>query len=153
MEFLSMSFFSEINCRFSISHKVNLEIRNALNEQIKSELKPPPKDERFEYINLVVTTSSNTHAVEVKGPELDRKEKVITWNLWLPYERITSSTTQEAPYIQFYFDALVILLERYGIAEERLRAIQEKIEQKVIGNSEYKYVDNRIKYDLSDFDF
>lgn len=147
-----MSFFSEVNCRFSISYKVNLEIRNALNEQVKSELNLPSKEEGFEYINLMVTTNSRTHAVEVKGPEFDRREKVITWNLWLPYEEITSAPSQEAPYIKFYFDALVILLERYGISEERLRSIQKEIEQKVIGNSEYKYIDIKFNYKPSDFD-
>ncbi|MFA1642808.1 hypothetical protein AB5N96_08075 [Chryseomicrobium imtechense] len=153
MQFFTSSLYAEVNCFFSVSYKIDIEIEKALNKQISSELRLPPKEEGFEYISLMVSTSSKTVEVEAKGPGLDKKEEIITWALWLPYDEITSAPSQEVPYIKFYFDAIVLLLERYGIEEKSLRAIQHEIEQKVIGNSEFDYVDNKIKYDLTDFDF
>jgi hypothetical protein len=152
MEILTSSLFSEVNCNFSISHKIDLEIRKALNEKIKSELRFTSREEGFKFINLMVSTSSSTHEVEVKGPDFSRKEKIINWGFWLPYKEIVNSTNQVVPYLQFYFDALVLLFRNYGISEEIIRYIQEEISSKVIGNSEYEYEDDSIEFDFSEFD-
>lgn len=152
MEILTSSLFSEVNCTFSISHKVDLEIRKALNEKIKPKLRLTSKEQGFEFINLMVSTSTQTNEVEVKGPDFNRKKKIINWGLWLPYKGIVNSAHQKDPYLKFYFDALVLLFRNYGISEELLRSIQEEVSRKIIGNSEYKYEEDRIDYDFSEFD-
>lgn len=152
MEILTSSLFPEVNCSFSISYKIDLEIRKALNEKIKPELRFTSKEQGFEYINLMVSTNTRTHEVEVEGPYFIRKEKIINWELWLPFKEIVNSANQEAPYLQCYFDALVLLFGKFGISEESIRSIQEEISNKVIGNSDYEYEDNSIEYDFSEFD-
>ncbi len=150
MEILTSSLYSEVNCYFSISHKIDLEIRKALNEKIIPELRFTSREEGFKFINLIVSTSNDTHKMEVKGPDFNRKEKIINWGL--PYKEIMNSANQVVLYLQFYFDALVFLFRKYGINEELIRSIQEEISSKVIGNSEYEYEDDSIEFDFSEFD-
>ncbi|MFC4410613.1 hypothetical protein ACFOZY_09330 [Chungangia koreensis] len=100
----------------------------------------------------MVSTSSSTHELEVKGPDFNRKEKIINWGFWLPCREIINSANQVVPYLQFYFDALVLLFRNYGISEEIIRSIQEEISSKVIGNSDYEYEDDSIEFDFSEFD-
>ncbi|TAA71991.1 hypothetical protein [Planococcus salinarum] len=153
MEILTSSLFPEVKCSFSISHKIDLEIRKVLNEKMKSELRLTSREKEFRYFNLIVSTSTTTHKVEVKGPDLNQKEKIINWGIWLPYNEIVNSAHQEVPYLLFYFDALVLLFNNYGINENIIRTIQEEISNKVIGNSAYAYEEERIEYDFSEFDF
>ncbi len=103
-------------------------------------------------INLMVSTNKATLNVEVKGPSVSRKYKIINWGLWLPYEAIVSSTEQVIPYLKHYYEALVILLDKYGVSEERLREVWNVVESEIIGNSEYKYEEDDIEYDFSDLD-
>lgn len=152
MEILTSSLFPEVNCSFSISHKIDLEIRKALNEKIKQELRLTSREEGVEYLNLIISTNTRTCEVAVKGPNVNRKEKIINWGLWLPYREIVNSSTQEAPYLHFYFEALVSLFREYGISEERIRSVQEEVSDKVLRNSEYNYKNDNIEFDFSEFD-
>ena len=153
MEFLTSSIFSEVNSYFSISHKVNLKIREELNQNIVSYLKLTPKEKEMDFINLITCTKKSILDVEVKGPDFNRKEKIINWGLWLPSEKIFEYSDQRKPYIKFYFDALVILFERYEVEEELLRQVQKNIEKEVIENKEYEYEEeDDIEIDLSDLD-
>lgn len=149
MNFLTCSIFSEVNSYFSISHKVDLKIRGALNENILSELKLSPKEKEMEFINLIICTKKAILDVEVKGPEFNRREKIINWGLWLPYQKIVRHADQRKPYIKFYFDALVLLFERYGVEENVLRHVQKEIENEVIENKEYAYEE----HDAEDIDY
>ena len=117
MKILNCSLYSEVNCYFRISHLVDLKIREKLNENIISYLNLTPKEKVMEFINLIISTNTETRYVKVKGPDFNQKEKMISWGLWLPYQKIVECQDQRKPYIKFYFDALVILFERYGVEE------------------------------------
>lgn len=104
------------------------------------------------FINLIVSTNKSTSNVEVKGPDFNRKDKIINWGLWLPYEDIVNSENQVLPYLKYFFDALVVVFDNYGINEERLREIEMSVEKEIIGNSEYEYEEDVIDLDLSDLD-
>ncbi|ANE45479.1 hypothetical protein SY83_03135 [Paenibacillus swuensis] len=150
MRILTSSLFSEVNSFFSISHKVDLKIREELNDTISSDLQLNTKEKDMDFINLIVSTNKATLNVMVKGPEINRKDKFINWGLWLPYEAIVSSSNQVIPYLQFYFDALIILLGSYGIPEKRIREIQVRVESEIIGNSAYDYEEDDFDLDLSE---
>lgn len=153
MECLTSSIFSEVNSYFSISHKVDLKIREELNENIVSYLKLTPKEKEMDFINLITCTKKSVLAVKIEGPDFNRKEKIINWGLWLPYEKIVEYSDQRKQYIKYYFDALVILFKRYGVEEEVLRQVQKDIEKEVIENNEYEYEkEDDIEIDLSDLD-
>jgi hypothetical protein len=153
LEFLTSSILSEVNSYFSISHKVDLKIREELNENIVPYVKLTSKEKEMEFINLIISTKKTILDIEVKGPDFNRKEKIINWGLWLPYRDLVEYSDQRKPYIKFYFDALVILFERYGVEEVVLRQVQKAIEKEVIENKEYEYEEeNDIEVDLSDLD-
>ena len=152
MRILTGSLFSEVNSYFSISHKVDLKIREELNDTISSDLQLNTKEKDMDFINLLVSTNKATLNVLVKGPEINRKDKIINWGLWLPYEAIVSSTNQVIPYLQYYFDALIILLGSYGISEKRIREIQFHVESEIIGNSAYEYEEDDFDLDLSELE-
>jgi hypothetical protein len=134
-----------------------LELKNniigaVLNEKIVDELQLNPKEKEMESINLIVSTNKATFDVAVKGPEISRKDKMIEWGLWLPYEAIVNSTDQVIPYLKYYCDALILLLPRYGISEERIQEVWIGVEEEIIGNSEYIYEKDDLDLDLSDLD-
>jgi hypothetical protein len=127
MEFITSSIYSEVGSYFSISHKVDLYIRRELNQIIKPLLKHNSRDRKMEYLNLIASTNKSIKAIEVKGPDYNQKEKFINWGLWLPYHQIVNQQDQREAYIKYYFDALVILLERYGVKEEVMRQVQKDV--------------------------
>jgi hypothetical protein len=151
LEILTSSLYNEMNSYFSISHKIDLKIREELNEKIKNHMQVESKQKDMD-INLIVSTNREILNVEVKGPSFNRKYKMINWGLWLPYEPIVGSTDQVIPYLKYYYEALVILLGRYGIDEDRLKKVWVSVENEVIGNSEYKFDEDNIDYDFSDLD-
>ncbi|RHW41963.1 hypothetical protein D1B31_04770 [Neobacillus notoginsengisoli] len=53
----------------------------------------------MDFINLITCTKKAILEVEVKGPDINRKEKIIDWGLWLPYEKIVKYPDQRKPYI------------------------------------------------------
>ncbi|RZT15536.1 hypothetical protein [Fictibacillus sp. BK138] len=145
--------FSEVNTSFSISYKVDLKIREYLNEYICPYLKFPAKEQNMDYMYLSVSTKKDVKEVEVKGPDISRKDKEVVWALWLPYHKISNESDQRERYIKFYFEALVMLFERYNIDEELIRQVQTKIEKEVIGNKEYEFEEEDVlEVDLSDLD-
>ncbi|RCW41266.1 hypothetical protein [Paenibacillus prosopidis] len=152
MDIITSNIYSEVNSFFSVSHKVDLKIREKLNESLKSDLQQALNDEAMPFFNLIVSTSKATINVEVKGPDYNQKEKIINWGLWLPYEAIVNHPKQNIPYISYYFDALVLVFNTYGFPEERMRKIQKSVESEVIGNSQYDFEEETIDLDLSDLE-
>ncbi|MFB9328275.1 hypothetical protein ACFFSY_20285 [Paenibacillus aurantiacus] len=152
MEIITSSLFSEPNIYFSISHKVDLKIRGILNENLKSKLEQITERE-IKYLNLMVSTNCSTVKTEVKGPDLNRREQILNWGIWLPYKAIVESSDQKGRYISYYFDALVSLFGQYEIPEEMIRVLQNEVETEVLNNPEYDYMEESIDLDLSELKF
>lgn len=152
MDIITSNIYSEVGSYFSVSYKVDLKIREKLNESIKFDLQKVFDDEKILFFNLVVSTNKVTTTVEVKGPDYNNKDKFVNWGLWLPYEDIVNHPTQNIPYINYYFDALVLLFNIYGIPEKKIREIQMSVESEIIGNSQYDFEDETIDVDLSDLE-
>lgn len=153
MKIITSSIYNEINCYFSVSHKVDLKIREKLNESIKFDLQQAHNIKSALFLNLIVSTSKTTTKVEVKGPDYNRKDEIINWGLWLPYEDIVNNPKQNIPYIAYFFDALVLVFNTYGIPQERIREIQKNVENEVINNKQYEFEGESIDLDLSDIEF
>jgi hypothetical protein len=153
IEISTMNIFSEIKTYFSISYKVDLLIRRKLNESILSDLQLKSKDKDMCCIDLVVSTSRATIQVEVKGPQIYRKDKTISWGLWLPYEAIVNTSDQLIPYLKYYFDAVVLVFENYRITEDKIRVIQKSVEEEVLNNrAEYVYEEEDDDLELDEND-
>jgi hypothetical protein len=103
------------------------------------------------FLNLIVSTNSKTTHVEVKGPSYNKKDNFINWGLWLPYREIAEASDQLVPYLKYFFDAAVIVFKNYGVKEEDVRKVQRVVEEEVIDNPKYTFVEEQTPQpDLSD---
>jgi hypothetical protein len=132
------SWFSEVGIEFKISFKISKLVRQLLIENVMQpyDLESTNPDC---FICLVITTTKNTKNLEVRGPEYDKRNKVINYGLWLPYENINNSNNYLREYLSYLFDALVILFNKYQVPESAIRDIQCKVEEEVLDNPEYIY--------------
>ena len=135
------SFYSEVGVHFKISHKVDLYIRNLLIENIMVPFGLDKMDVES-MLNLNVTTSSSTKEVEVKGPVVDKRNKVYSYGLWLPYETIMRSRDSLSAYLLYYFEAVAEVFKKYGIEAENLKNVKKNAEKEIIGNANYYYEDD-----------
>jgi len=132
------SWFNEPGIEFKISYKVRKLIRQIVVEDVMKPFGLEEKEPNW-FLGLVIATSSNTNEVEVRGPENDKRNKTINYGLWLPYKKINDSKDYLNEYLNSLFDALVILFEKYGIPEQPIRLVQEKVKKDVLDNPEYEY--------------
>jgi hypothetical protein len=136
MNLVISSLFCEPGCFFSIPYKVDLLIAKKLNEMI-IKLNGLDKVNPESTLCLIVSTNSKTFSVDVKGRILKRKAGYINWGIWLPYEKIIKTKNQLNPYIQYFFDAMVIFFSKFNVQESDVRKVQDVIERTVINNPEY----------------
>jgi len=132
------SWFGEVGIKFKISFKVHKLIRELLIENVMKPFGLDSKDPEV-FLGLVLTTTKETRDLEVRGPEYDRKNKYINYGLWLPYEKIDNSNNYLQEYLNYYFDALVILFNKYNISEESILKVKYKVEEEVLNNANYSY--------------
>jgi len=130
--------FNEVGYSFRISTKVDGFIRDQVREQILKNYELDKIDEGV-YLNLVVATDSRTIDLEVRGPEIRKRQKFIDYGLWLPYDEINRALDPIAKYIEYYFKALRIVFKNYNVPPEAFDSIQEKAEKEILLNPEYDY--------------
>lgn len=153
LDIITSSIYGEVGSFFSISHKVDLYITRSLNQSVKPLININSNENSLQFVNLIVSTNKSIVSVEVKGPDYNRKDKIINWGLWLPYREIVDSSDQIIPYIKCYFDGVVIVFNDYGVEEGILRKVQMNVESEILGNPEYEYNDEDTpELDLSDLD-
>jgi hypothetical protein len=131
------SWFNEPGVKFNVSHKIYKRIRQLLIEEIMHPFELDKKDSDT-FIGLITATSLNTEALEVRGPELNKKNKTINYGLWLPYRKITESDDYLRDFLQNYFDALVKVFQHYDVPEANVRKVQKQTESEVLNNSDYQ---------------
>lgn len=134
------SWFNEPGIEFKISFKVHNLIWKYLTDDIMKPFGLEEKDPGF-LMRLVTATSSDTKELDVRGPETNKRSKSISYGLWLPYEHINSSADYLKEYLYYYFNALVIVFNIYGISEASICEIQGKVEAEVLNNTLYLYED------------
>lgn len=146
------SIFPEPGYRFSVSHKV----LNFTREQLIKDIMEAYGlvDQRPEwFLSIDDSTDSKTTQLEVKGPDLDKRNKFFNYTIWLPYQAIEKSSDVHAQFLKYFFDGLVILFKTYDVKEEDLRKVQSIVEREVLGNSDYAYAAEQIPPpDLSDIE-
>jgi hypothetical protein len=137
LKITTSSFFVESGSSFSISYKVSLLIRSQLNAIISLLIVTDQKKDNS--IHIIVSTSKNTKNVEIKGPV--KSGKFIDWVLWLPYYEVIKDADHLKNYLHYYFDAVVLVFQKYDVPEEPIRDVHRIVENEVIGNPEYKFDD------------
>jgi hypothetical protein len=97
--------FNEVGYSFKVSTKIDSLIRDQIRSKVLEPYDIDKSDEGF-YLNLVVATSSNTTHLEVRGPEINKRKKMIDYGLWFPYKEIAMSDNPEKNYVENYIEAL-----------------------------------------------
>lgn len=145
------SFFVEPDYYFNISYHVSNYIIGLLDIHIMEPYELSQKDQNL-FLSLIISTNSKTKVVEVKGPSYDKRNGFINYGLWLPYKPITQSENYLSSYLKYLFDSLVIVFSKYSVKEEDVRKVQKLVEEEVLDNPKYGYVDenNLPPPDLSD---
>jgi hypothetical protein len=90
-------------------------------------------------LNLMIGTKKECTKSEAKGPDFDKRNKCITWGIWLPYNLITNSINPTETFIDNFFDAAYQVFSTYGVKPENVEKCCDEIKKKVVGNSEYIY--------------
>jgi len=130
------SWFNEPNVKFRISHIVYKFIRQSLIDDVMISHGLEKRDPNL-FLELVTCTSIKTTELEVRGPEYDKRNKFITYGLWLPFERINNSSHYVKEFLDLYFDALVLVFRYYSIEESVIRKVQSKTLVEVVDNDFY----------------
>jgi hypothetical protein len=110
-------------------------IREQLLEKIFPKYGLDAKDEQW-YLNLVIATDSKTTDLEVRGPDVRKRQKFIDYGLWLPYT-INQTEYPLASYLDQLFRALVIVFSNYGVSEMEIKEIEAICKKKILGNENY----------------
>lgn len=135
MGFWTSSFYTEPGYYFDISYKVFALIERKVAEEVGATGFQGIKD--GETLSLMINTSSSQETMEVRGPDIDRKNKVIVYCVWLPYRPIANSDNLLKAFLTNYFDGLAQLLVKYGVDERKVRKIQFELEAEVLENDDY----------------
>ena len=144
--------YTEVGIYFQVSHNVTKIIRRILVEKIMKPFGLVEKDERY-LLSLNITTETKCHETTIKGPDIDRRNKFITWGLYLPYHEIADHEDQRGPFLRYFFDALVMVFAKYNIPEENIRDIQRMVSQRICERKLYEFWEEPTpEIDLSDID-
>lgn len=137
MEIRLSSFFLEPGINFKqVSYKVNLLIAEQLNQQLFQKISLPGGKKDYT-LDLNITTNQKYFTVTLDGPYISEKQKMLEWNLFLPYENIAFAADSRTAYVECFFDAIVELLARYDVEESAIRIIQAAVKTEVAGNPAY----------------
>jgi hypothetical protein len=134
--------YSEENVSFRISHKIDkliMEKLTALNLSPNEEAKIKNR----ENIGFLISTGKNCDEIIVNEPFFPRKSKFVDIGIVLPYLNEKNNN-----YVKNYLDNIEIGimngLKKIDIEDERIINVFQEIKAEVIGNENYKYIEEFI---------
>lgn len=134
------AWYNEPGIKFNVSHKIYKLIRLQLIEKVMDPTGLTAKDPDH-FLNLNTTTAYDIYELAVRGPVIDKRNKFISYGLWLPYKEINDSKEYLKTFLEFYFDALLILFDKYNVPREFILDVREVVVKEVDNNTEYFYVE------------
>jgi hypothetical protein len=135
------AWYNEVGFSFNFSHKVDNYIREQIKELIFKKYKLDEIDIDW-YLNLVVATDSKTIDLEVRGPEKRKRQKMIDYGLWLPYSKIMNSANPLECYIDYFIEAVAIVLANYGVFKQDVLNIVPIAKKEIIDNPIYELLED-----------
>ena len=135
MKLYFASFYTDPNANFKVSFKVFKFLKKIANENLTL------RSEKYkEYtLELWYNTARIQKEIEIKGPDIDKKDKTLGYGLFLPYKKIIKSKTFLKTYLEYYFDAMAMLLSEFEVPEADVRKVQKIVMDEVLDNPEYEY--------------
>ena len=138
MKLAISSLYSEVGCSFKISYLVRKKITELLIEDIMEPFGLENIDKNL-YLGLIISTSSKIYEVEVKGPHFDKRNGVVNYGLWLPYDKINNAENYVLSFINYLFDSLVIVFSKFSVPEHNIRNVERKSIEIIVNNKDYEY--------------
>lgn len=135
MILLLSAWYNEPGYNFKFSHKVSNFIREQLHQRIFLKYGLDTKDEQW-YLNLVIATDSKTINLEVRGPDVRKRQKFIDYGLWLPFT-INQDKHPLESYLEHLFRALVIVFSNYGVLAKHINEIEVICKKEILENESY----------------
>ena len=152
MQLCSTTINEEVGIKFHISHKVHKVMMRYLTEDIMkpyglSELEPNV------FLNLQQTTRESFSELSV-SKRSEVVDDFLTWELRLPYKKINDSDSYLESYLEYFFLGAAEVFSSYGVSNDAVFAVKERVEKEVLGKEEYEYVETYTsKVDTSKYDF
>lgn len=137
MILVTSAWYNEIGFKFNFSYKVTRFIREELIINIMEPYKLVEKEKDY-HLDLVVATDSKTTELEVRGPDVRKRAKLIDYGLWLPHDIINNAEYPLAEFLKYYFEALKIVFSNYNVPAYELEKIYETAKKEILNNSEYE---------------
>jgi hypothetical protein len=130
------AWYNEVGYSFNFSHKVDGFIREQITTEIFTKYNLDNIEDNW-YLNLIVATDSHTIKLDVRGPERRKRQKMIDYGLWLPYDYIMKSENPLEKYIDCFFDALVIIFANYGVEKQDVLDLKSTSKKEILNNPVY----------------
>jgi len=131
------AWYNEAGYSFNFSHKVDNYIREIIISEIFSKYKLSQENEGW-FLNLIIATDSKTKTLDVRGPEIRKRQKMIDYGLWLPYDEITNSENPLEKYIDNFFDALILVFKKYDVDNRDILILKQETKNEILKNPSYK---------------
>jgi hypothetical protein len=131
--------FLEENINFKISYKVDKLIMEKLSEL---NLEPINKSitKKRDYIGFLISTTKNANEIIINDPQFRKRSKFIDISITLPFLEYNKEDYLNK-YLNNLEKAIIIGLSKLEIKDERIENIFNKIEEEIINNENYKYIE------------
>jgi hypothetical protein len=130
--------YPEAGVSFTISYKVPKFIRGVLAKIVETHPGLADVEPGYDW-SLMVGTRRKCRAVEVLGPDRNKRQKIVNWGVTLPYEEILNAPDQRKPYVERLFDAIERLLVPHGVPAFEIEQARDEVLSEVVGNPAYDY--------------
>lgn len=127
--------YVEPGVSFEISYKVAQQIEKILNQLVSNYC----KNEKIACLSLIVSTKTECHKAEAKGPSYDKKNRCKTWGIWLPYKKIVQSPDQVEPFLTSFFEAVQPVFADFGVPFEEIKRAEEIAKAEMVKNQAYQF--------------
>ena len=130
------AWYNEVGYSFNFSHKVDVFIREQITNEIFTKYGLDTIEDSW-YLNLIIATDSHTIKIDVRGPKQRKRQMMIDYGLWLPYNYNMKSENPLEKYIECLFDALVIVFDNYGVSQKDILDLKASSKKEILNNSVY----------------
>lgn len=134
MILLLSEWYSEVGVEFKVSNKILKIIREKLLENIFIPNGLDKEEERY-YFNIVITANSHSDELDVRGPTIRKREKMIDYGLWLPYNKIIKASNYLETYLDYLFAAFVKVFDNYKISEKVVLELKNEVVNIVLNST------------------
>ncbi|GAB4349227.1 MAG: hypothetical protein OHK0038_28180 [Flammeovirgaceae bacterium] len=69
----------------------------------------------------------------ILGPHKDRRNKILSWAMWMPSEKIIESPEPLRLFFKYFFEGLIpFMKQEFEIEEDKILQLQEEIEKEYL---------------------